>query len=913
MESRTGVAGQLDPSGAVVTSPVRRVVTYRAVPGEQGRFLSVAGGVKDVLGAPSSRILADDDYWSRHLHPADQAAALEQEEIGFRNGELVSEYRIVREDGRLVWVLDEANVVEDPVEGPVFDGVFVDVTSLRRSELKVAAHGLLVEQVSAGAPLADCLEPLVRAAGEMCMAHHCRVSVGADTTVAHELAASGPILTEHEAVDHVRDCGLDGPGEASILAAPSPDVEDTLAWLADTTVQAQRMLADRSRSLRAAALAAATLESTVDGLLVVDQAGHVVGYNQKFASMWRVPPGLLEAGDDEAVMGSVLGQLVDPAAFQAGVTALYEDTVATSFDEILFTDGRIFERYSQPQRLEGRVVGRVWSFRDVTAGRQLQRELATAADTLQRQQRVLELLGTVAAAANSAVSVEAAVAQTLDALCEFGEWDVAHAWLAPRSAATASTHMWTASAGPDDDSFRSQTESTELTDLPVVGLAMERGVPVWSDTREWSSAAWLRTAESVGLRTAVALPIRVRDNAVGVLEMFSRSVIEEDAAVTEVMSQVGVHLGRSVERHYAEDDLASQSTALQELTDQMGTVLDSVDEGIFGVGGDGVITFVNRAGEDLVRLPRTSILGRTDVEVLSLACVPATRSAQAVATPAGAVPPEVRPGLPERGTHVRADGSSFDAEWVVSPMRTRSGAVVIVRDIGQVQVVERMKDQFTAMVSHELRTPLTSLRGSLGLLSGGAAGELPPAAARMVALATTSADRLVRLVSDILDAERLRTGRLVLHPAEVPVDDLVSAASLDAAAALKRAAVALEYTPTPLTVRVDSDRIVQVLANLLVNASKFSSQGASIDLDVRADDHWATFEVRDHGSGIPAEMVEKIFEPFVQVDATDTRSHQGSGLGLAISRDIVRLHGGDMHAGGTEGGGARFTFTVPLA
>ena len=224
-----------------------------------------------------------------------------------------------------------------------------------------------------------------------------------------------------------------------------------------------------------------------------------------------------------------------------------------------------------------------------------------------------------------------------------------------------------------------------------------------------------------------------------------------------------------------------------------------------------------------------------------------------------------------------------------------------------------MKDQFTAMVSHELRTPLTSLRGSLGLLSGGAAGELPAPAARMVDLATTSADRLVRLVSDILDAERLRTGRLVLHPADVPVDQLVSAATLDSAAALKKEAISLRYTPAPVTVRVDADRIVQVLANLLVNASKFSTKGAPVDVAVSTDDRWATVEVLDHGSGIPAEMVEKIFEPFVQVDATDTRSHQGSGLGLAIARDIIRLHGGDMRAGSGPDGGACFTFTLPLA
>ena len=673
MESSTRVArvAEAVPGGPSV---VRRVATYRAVPGEQGRFLSIAGGVKDVLGATPAEILRDDDYWSMHLHPADREAALRQEEIGFRLGELVSEYRIVRDDGRLVWVLDEANVIEDPLEGPVFDGVFVDVTSLRRSELKVAAHGHLVEMVSAGAGLADCLEPLVQAAGEMCMALRCEVAFGTDVRVAVDPSSVGGYPDPGDAVLHVRDCGAQEPGTASILAMPSPDVEDTLGWLTAMSLQAHRMLVDRSRALESAALLAATLESTVDGLLVVDGVGHVVGHNQKFASMWRVSPELLDAGDDEAVMASVLEQLVDPAAFGEGVSALYEDLDATSFDEIVFKDGRIFERYSQPQLLEGEVVGRVWSFRDVTASRQLQHDLATAAETLTNQQRVLELLGTAAAAANSATSVEVAVAQTLDAIRAFGGWDVGHAWLAPRSAAASSTHVWTSTPELDDTSFRQATQTSELVDLSVVSRAMDGGIPVWSPTTAWGAPGWTAAARELGLRTAVALPIRVRDKAVGVLELFSRSEVAEDPAASEVLSQVGVHLGRSVERHYAEDDLAAQSSALQELTDRMGAVLDSVEEGIFGVNGDGIITFVNRAGVDLVKRPRTSILGHPDLEVLKLSCV----------EPTGAADGGTVRGLPERGTYQREDGSRFDAEWVVSPMRTGAGAVVVIRDVGQV-------------------------------------------------------------------------------------------------------------------------------------------------------------------------------------------------------------------------------------
>jgi signal transduction histidine kinase len=244
---------------------------------------------------------------------------------------------------------------------------------------------------------------------------------------------------------------------------------------------------------------------------------------------------------------------------------------------------------------------------------------------------------------------------------------------------------------------------------------------------------------------------------------------------------------------------------------------------------------------------------------------------------------------------------------------------VAQRELVQMQAAllesERAKDELLSVVGHELRTPLTSIRGSLGLLAGGILGELPEDAANMVAVAVLNTDRLVRLINDILDVERIAAGRLLLEPAAVDAAELVSQsmqvvqASADAAGVVLRG----EVTPVAVTVLADADRIVQALVNLLGNAVKFSTPGRVVTVTVSRDREAALFSVRDTGRGIPADRLESIFERFRQVDASDAREKGGSGLGLPIARAIVDQHGGRMWAESDETTGSTFRFTLPLA
>ena len=244
-------------------------------------------------------------------------------------------------------------------------------------------------------------------------------------------------------------------------------------------------------------------------------------------------------------------------------------------------------------------------------------------------------------------------------------------------------------------------------------------------------------------------------------------------------------------------------------------------------------------------------------------------------------------------------GRTFPFELQLASFDIPEGRVVagFLRDLTERHAVKRLKKQFVATVSHELRTPLTSVRGSLGLLASGAMGEFSPAAIHLVEIAERNVVRLVGLINDILDLERLEGGRMPMSLAATALDRTVSLA-IQAAA--------------PIVV-ADEDRVVQVLVNLLSNAIKFSPAGTEVALRVECIGGLARLEVLDRGPGVPEESRDIIFEPFSQAEGTDVRQKGGSGLGLAICKAIVDQHRGDIGYTPREGGGSLFWFTLPLA
>ena len=238
-----------------------------------------------------------------------------------------------------------------------------------------------------------------------------------------------------------------------------------------------------------------------------------------------------------------------------------------------------------------------------------------------------------------------------------------------------------------------------------------------------------------------------------------------------------------------------------------------------------------------------------------------------------------------------------------------SAKSVAEQTVERLEEVEQLKQGFLSTVSHELRTPLTSIRGSLGLLASGAAGPLPDHVVEVVALAERNAIRLMALIEDILDLERLETGKIELQMTRVPIASILRRA-MESLAAFGAHGVTVDAPNVSSFIDVDADRIVQVLVNLLSNAVKFSPPGGVVTIAVTVDGQWTEFRVIDQGRGVPAVHRPAIFEPFRQVDPSDAREKGGAGLGLAICKSIVEQHGGSIGVESEEGAGSAFWFRL---
>lgn len=239
------------------------------------------------------------------------------------------------------------------------------------------------------------------------------------------------------------------------------------------------------------------------------------------------------------------------------------------------------------------------------------------------------------------------------------------------------------------------------------------------------------------------------------------------------------------------------------------------------------------------------------------------------------------------------------------------GTMSIGEDITDKLKLDKIKSEFISIVSHELRTPLSSIRGALGLLASGVLDTKPDTAKRMLNIAVADTERLVRLVNDILDLERLGSSRVNLDCHWYDVTDLCHQAISTMQPLAEVHQVQLISYINSLSIWCDRDRLVQTIVNVLSNAIKFSPTQSEVSLVVESLQNEILFQVRDRGRGIPADALESVFERFYQVDASDSRQMGGTGLGLAICRSIVQQHGGKIWAESVLSEGSTFSFTIP--
>ena len=359
-------------------------------------------------------------------------------------------------------------------------------------------------------------------------------------------------------------------------------------------------------------------------------------------------------------------------------------------------------------------------------------------------------------------------------------------------------------------------------------------------------------------------------------------------------------------------DRVNAQADLRAERDFVSAILDTAPSLIMVLDAQGHIVRFNRACEQLSGVAMAEVAGQPFWDVPFI--LDEDRSAIREGIPRLAASHE--PVKLDR-TWIGKNGGRHTIAWTIMALRGQTGAtsylIGLGSDVTMARELERLKSQFISMVSHELRTPLTSIRASMQLLI---AEEMTgnEDANQLVRVALSNADRLIRIVNDILDMSKIEAGEMLVSPKRTSLAPIIEDSVRSVEAFARDNGVTIAHRANGATdVIADPDRTVQVLINLLSNAVKHSPSGARVEISASQEGSMAAVAIRDHGPGIPAHKVDFIFEPFTQLDGSDTRRIAGTGLGLTIARALAEKQGGGIRVSSREGEGATFTVTMPLA
>lgn len=355
-----------------------------------------------------------------------------------------------------------------------------------------------------------------------------------------------------------------------------------------------------------------------------------------------------------------------------------------------------------------------------------------------------------------------------------------------------------------------------------------------------------------------------------------------------------------------------QNNQLQEFIKKenyMRTVLNSITDGIITIDRNCIIDSVNPSVEILFGYTKEELTGK-DFSMLATECSRCKHDFLSETCPLA------QRLLQDQELLARTkDNKEIIIEVGVSDidLDNRGLYVFVVRDITKRREAEKIKDEFISVVNHELRTPLTAIKGSLDLVSGGALGEVPEFLNELLTIAKDNSVRLLNIVNDILDTEKITADKLKLNYSVFKISDLINEAVKLNESYAKQYEVQYVITETSdKLINSDYNRLLQVMANLLSNAAKFSPIGENIEIKSEVKNGKIRVSISDKGVGIPAIFRKSIFKKFYQVDSSDIRKRGGTGLGLSISKGLLEKMSGHIDFESEIGQGTTFYFEIPL-
>lgn len=379
----------------------------------------------------------------------------------------------------------------------------------------------------------------------------------------------------------------------------------------------------------------------------------------------------------------------------------------------------------------------------------------------------------------------------------------------------------------------------------------------------------------------------------------------------KLVMQVGIAIQKSAIYHQLEEELLERQkieTALRRSENLFRSLNEFAPVGIFKTDTQGRMIYNNPSCQKICGFTLEQSLGEgwinfihfDDLEVFSPQWKAGVSTPQQLST-------EIR--------FVHQDQTVRICRLIAVPMFSDAnefvGYVATIEDITDDRLMDKMKSEFISIVSHELRTPLTSIRSSLGLLTTSSIKNQPEKMQKILDIAASNAERLTRLLNDILDLERLETSKFILNKKSCNAMTIIHNAVDSMQTLAKVENISLEILGDSVQLQVDEDRIMQTFVNLISNAIKFSPPHTTIKISVEETPDSHLFKIQDQGRGIPSDKIETIFGKFQQVDASDSREKGGTGLGLAICRSIIQQHGGKIWAESVVGKGSTFYFSIP--